>query len=80
MADKYQKDIAEDTFSRGLRASLEVAQMTGKKLIEEHRIRVAGTLLSAGIHLIRSEHLQDHQFVVSPGVYAAAVKLCEKDT
>lgn len=37
--------------------------------------RVADTLLSCGITLIPSDHLLDHQFVVSRGVYEAAKKL-----
>ena len=77
MPAPFAKDVYDDTLSRGLMAKLDVMRLTGEKLVEEHRIRAAQALLSAGITLIPSTHLLDHQFVVSPGVYAAAKQLCE---
>jgi hypothetical protein len=38
-------------------------------------MRCAETLLTAGITLIPCDHLLDHQFAVSRGVYEAAKKI-----
>jgi|GEM_PF-5114603 len=67
-----QRAIEEDTLARALRAQLDLMGKTGEKLVQEHRERVAEALLTAGITLIPCEHLLDHQFAVSPGVYEAA--------
>lgn len=75
LPDVYEKTMHEDTLTRGLKARLDLMRMTGERLVEEHRMRAAEALLAAGITLIPSEHLLDHQFAVSPGVYAAAKKL-----
>lgn len=75
--DNYEKLIDHDMLSRALRSQLEIMGATGKKLVEEHRKRCAETLLTAGINLIPSDHLLDHQFVVSRGVYDAAKEISE---
>lgn len=75
MRDAFEKTVHDDTLSRGLKARLDLMRLTGEKLVEEHRMRAAGALLSAGITLIPCEHLLDHQFAVSPGVYEAAKKI-----
>ena len=46
-------------------------------MVKEHRERMAYSLMSAGVHLIPSEHLADTQIVVSQGVYNAAKQLCD---
>lgn len=69
------KTVNDDTLIRALRAQLDLMGKTGEKLIEEHRMRCAETLLTAGTTLIPSDHLLDHQFVVSRGVYEAAKKI-----
>jgi hypothetical protein len=68
------RDIEADTLGRSIKARWDLLKMTGEKLVDEHRMRVAETLLSCGLTLIPSEHLLDHQFVVSRGVYEAAKK------
>lgn len=73
--DCFEKLVNDDTLSRGLMARVNLMRITGEKLVEEHRMRAAEALLAAGITLIPSEHLLDHQFVVSAGVYEAAKKL-----
>lgn len=76
-------DDRERTFnelSHGMRAQLEIMGMTGKKLAEEYRQQVASTLLTANLTLIPSDHLQDHQFVVSRAVYEAAKRMIEPRT
>lgn len=70
-----EKSIQDDTLMRSLRAQLDLMGKTGEKLIEEHRMRCAETLLTAGITLIPNDHLLDHQFVVSRGVYEAAKRV-----
>jgi hypothetical protein len=70
-----EKTVNDDTLMRSLRAQLDLMGKTGEKLIEEHRMRCAETLLTAGITLIPCDHLLDHQFVVSRGVYEAAKKI-----
>ena len=70
--DQIDKAITDDTLRRSMFARLQVMQMTGDKLVEEYRSKTAETLLSAGLTLIPSDHLQDHQFVVSRGIYEAA--------
>lgn len=70
-----ENDIEFDTLRRSLHARMELMVMTGEKLVAEHRQRVAETLLAAGITLIPSDSLQDHQFAVSRGVYEAAKKM-----
>jgi len=52
--------------------------LTGKKLAEEYRNKCAAALVGAGITLIPSEDLEDHQFVVSRGVYDAAKRFIKK--
>jgi hypothetical protein len=70
--EDISRAISDDTLRRGLLARMQMAMASGEKLVEEHRARVAETLLHAGLHLIPSDHLQDHQFVVSRGIYEAA--------
>lgn len=75
-----ERDLRDDTLSRSIKARLDLMHMTGEKLVEEHRMRAAEALMSAGITLIPSDHLLDHQFCVSRGVYEAAKKICGKET
>lgn len=75
MESRINKTVEEDTLSRALRAQMQLLSLTGEKLIKEHQMRVAETLLSCGITMIPCEHLLDHQFAVSPGVYRAAKEL-----
>jgi len=70
-----EKTLRDDTLFRSLKAQLDIMGKTGEKLIEEHRSRCAETLMTAGITLIPCDHLLDHQFVVSRGVYDAAKKI-----
>ncbi len=60
---------------RAFLARLQAMGNSAKQLTEEYRFNCAKTLLSAGITLIPSDHLRDHEFVVSRGVYEAAKKL-----
>jgi hypothetical protein len=73
------RDRLANELHRSLRARLEVMEMMGKKCVEEYREQVARSLLTASLTLIPSDHLQDHQFVVSRGVYEKAKKLVEKE-
>lgn len=68
-----------DTLRRALYAGMEQAKVSGERLVEDYRLRIAETFLLAGITLIPSQHLQDHQFVVSQGIYDAAKKLCNPE-
>lgn len=70
-----KRDVEADTLNRGFLARLEAASIKGERLVGDYRSKVAETLLQAGITLIPSDHLLDHQFVVSRGVYEAAKKL-----
>ena len=72
---QIEKTVHDDTLMRGLRAQLDVMRLTGEKLVQEHQMRVAQTLLSAGLCLIPSDTLLDNQFVVSRGVFEAAKKI-----
>lgn len=47
-----------------------------RRMTTEYRERTAQELLRAGIHLIPCDWLQDHQFVVSRGIYDAVQQLC----
>ena len=67
--------IHGDTLGPGLMDRFQAMQLNGEKLIDEHRNGVAEVLFSCGISLIPSDHLLDHQFVVSRGVYDAARKM-----
>ena len=73
--ETYRGDINNDTLQKALYGRFEAMRMTGEKLVEEHRMKCAEALLSAGLCLIPSEHLEDNQFVVSRGVYEAVKKL-----
>ena len=73
--DYLGKTVNDDTLIRSLRAQMELMGKTGEKLVEEHRMRCAETLLTAGLTLIPCDHLLDHQFAVSRGVYEAAKKI-----
>ena len=73
--NQIEHSIDNDTLRRALLARMELAMKTGERLVEVHRDRIAEALLSAGLTLIPSEHLLDHQFCVSPGVFAAAKRI-----
>lgn len=75
LARSTAKVVTEATLTSALRVQLDLMGKTGEKLIEEHRMRCAETLLTAGITLIPCDHLLDHQFAVSRGVYEAAKKI-----
>jgi hypothetical protein len=62
---------------RRLRARIDAACKSGEAIIEHHRMELANALLMTGICLTPSDHLQDHQFVVSQGVFNAAKKLTD---
>lgn len=47
----------------------------GQKINERYREGIASAFLGDGIVLIPNEHLKDHQFMVSPKIYDAALKL-----
>lgn len=71
----YDKELERRDLESGIRAQIELMGMTGEKLINEFRQRCAETLLRSGMQLIPSDHLQDHQFMVSRGVYEAAKEI-----
>lgn len=77
MPDPYliNRDVEADVHWRGFLTKLEIAEMCGKQVAEEYRQRIAQSLLECGLTLIPSDHLQDHQFVVSRGVYKAALEV-----
>ena len=75
LARSTAKVVTEATLTSALRVQLDLMGKTGEKLIEEHRMKCAETLLTAGITLIPCDHLLDHQFAVSRGVYEAAKKI-----
>lgn len=79
MSQYIDREIGAEMLGRELRARLEVSRLHADRLVEEYRNKVAETLLSCGIHLIPSDHLLDHQYVVSRGVYDAAKALTEKE-
>jgi Ni,Fe-hydrogenase maturation factor len=72
----FANEIRGDTLSRAFLARLQAASMSMRELIEQHRHDIAMSMLSTGICLIPSDHLQDNQFVVSRGIYDAARKIC----
>lgn len=74
---KINADREAELLQRGLRAQLELAMRSGDKLVQEHRERMAYSLMSAGVDLIPSDHLADTQIVVSRGVYNAAKRICD---
>jgi len=77
MPEQYdmERELKRRDLEAGIRAQLEIMRMTGDRLVEEFRTRCAETLLKSGTQLIPSDYLQDHQFVVSRGVYEAAKKV-----
>lgn len=76
--DAYaERAVRDDTLIRGMKAQLDLMTKTGAKLAEEYREKCAYNLMAAGVALIPSDHLQDHQFIVSRGVYEAAKRICE---
>lgn len=77
--DGIDRAICADTLTRAWRARLEAACLKGEKLVEEYQFGTAKALLGAGLTLIPSDNLLDHQFVVSYGVYKAAKRLCRED-
>lgn len=77
--ESIDKEREFELLQNGLRTQLELAMKSGKALVEEHREKVAYSLLSGGVHLIPSDYLTDNQFVVSRGVYEAAKRLCSED-
>lgn len=73
-----KRETQRQDLETGLMARLEIATMCGEKLVREYRERVAWTLMAAGIQLIPSDDLKDHQYVVSRGVYDAAKRVAER--
>ncbi len=69
------EQIDADTMRRALFARMEQMKLAGEQLVEDYRQKMAESFLLAGITLIPSEYLHDHQFVVSRGVYDAALKM-----
>lgn len=74
---RINEERETELLQRGLRAQLELAMKSGDALVKEHRERMAYSLMSAGVHLMPSDHLADTQIVVSRGVYDAAKRLCD---
>ena len=74
MPEQIERAIDIDTLQRAIAARWELMTRTGEKLIQENRERTARALLASGLTLIPSDHLLDHQFCVSRGVYDAALK------
>lgn len=74
-----ERDRIANELGRSLKARLEIMQTMGKKLADEYREKVASALLESSLTLIPSDHLQDHQFVVSRGVYEAAKRIVDHD-
>ena len=70
-----EKEIRCNDIRSAFLAQLYDVEKSGESLIEDYREKAAKALYSAGLQLIPSDHLQDHQFVVSRGVYKAAQKL-----
>lgn len=77
--EQIKRQLDADSLSRAFRARLEAMHATSSKLVERHRTECAEALLASGLSLIPSEHLRDHEFVVSRGVYEAAMKLIKPD-
>lgn len=62
-------------FGRAIHEQLRLAQISGEKLAKEFRESMARTLMHSGLQIIPSDHLHDHQIVVSRQVYDAAKHL-----
>ncbi len=81
MPDSFSSDINnainQDTLRRSLMARMEDARLSGERITEDYRNKIAETFLLAGITLFPSDTLLDHQYVVSRGVYEAAMKLAK---
>ena len=73
--DQITRDIEHGALRQAFTARLDALGLSGERLIQDYQMKCATTLLSAGIDLIPSDNLRDHQFVVSRGVYEAAKKL-----
>ena len=76
LREEEWRRVYENTF----RARLLAAEKTGEKLRKEFQENCAEALLRAGLRLIPSDHLRDHEFVVSNGVYEAAKRICGGDS
>ena len=71
---QIDRDREVHELTSAFRARLAAASLSGERLVEQFRHDAAKALIRAGITLIPSENLQDHQIVVSRGVYNAAKK------
>lgn len=76
MAD-WDRDIEADRMRSAMAAQLEQLQRSGDGLMQEYRVKAAKALIGCGMQLIPSDTLRDGQFVVSRGVYDAAIELCD---
>ena len=76
--DTITNDIHSDTMRRAFLARVDAASMNASELAERYRDETAQSLLLAGISLIPSDHLLDHQFVVSRKMYEAALRQARK--
>jgi len=57
LARSTAKVVTEATLTSALRVQLDLMGKTGEKLIEEHRMKCAETLLTAGITLIPCDNM-----------------------
>ena len=73
--DFISEAIDADSLDRAFHGRLDAMRLTGEKLVKEHQHQCAMTLLQGGLTLIPSDHLLDHQFVVSRAVYEAAKRI-----
>jgi hypothetical protein len=62
------------TLEKALMEQFRLTQMDLEEVHKRHRRNVAKHLMASGITLIPSDRLQDHEYVVSRGVYDAAKK------
>jgi hypothetical protein len=76
MSTKGEEYTSE--FQAAVFARWEASQLDPEVMRREFQKRVARSLMAQGVTLIPSEHLEDHQYVVSVGVYKAAKRLIEE--
>ena len=74
---ELQRQFEQHEMTSGLKARLAALDLTGPKLVKEYRENLAQAILAAGMTVIPLGSLQDHQIVVSRGVYDAAKQALE---
>jgi hypothetical protein len=74
---EWPNEERDDILMRALLAEVSVGTDNLASSVRKNRVKTARALISCGLILSPSDHLQDNQFIVSRGVYEAVMEILE---